>query len=233
MEIQQNKCLANNYRGIALQQTSFKCLTKILNERIINNILDKLPQEQYGFMQGKSTTDAIKVLINNISTSIKKPKGKMFACFVDFAKAFDSVERNILIRKLEDNFNIGGKTLSILKDILKVNFIYISDGIRMSKIITLVRGLLQGDSLSPTLFIMFIADLPNFLKKDIKKLIILLYADYLVFFSDNRSDIQTALKNLEQYILDNKLAVNIVKTKIMKFRKGGYLSRDDKFFPLK
>lgn len=176
----------NNYRGIALQQTSFKCFTKIINNRIINHTIDKLPREHYGFIPGKSTTDAIKVLVNNISETLEKPRGKLYACFVDFSKAFDSVDRDRQVEKLAYNFNMGGKIFTTTKNILQPNNICVFDGSRLSKVILQEKGLLQGDSLSPTLFILYISDLPNSLKENAKNIKILLYADDLVFFIERK-----------------------------------------------
>lgn len=77
-------------------------------------------------------------------------------------------------------------------------------------------GLLQGDSLSPTLFIMFISDIVTYLTSNTENLKVLLFADDLVFYSSSSIDIQIGLKNLGEYCSVNELEVNASKTKIMK-----------------
>lgn len=74
--------------------------------------------------------------------------------------------------------------------------------------------LLQGDSLSPTLF-MFISDIVTYLTSNTENLKVLLFADDLVFYSSSSIDIQIGLKNLGEYCSVNELEVNASKTKIM------------------
>ena len=62
------------------------------------------------------------------------------------------------------------------------------------------------------------------------KLFILLYADDIVIFSETPEDMQSSLNILHNYCNKWKLKVNIGKTKIMVFRKGGILSRNLKFY---
>lgn len=66
----------NNYRGIALQQTAYKCLTKLLNNRLLMNLHDKLPPEQHGFIPGKSTTTPIGEIINDVKAETSKKVAK-------------------------------------------------------------------------------------------------------------------------------------------------------------
>jgi hypothetical protein len=94
----------------------------------------------------------------------------------------------------------------------------------------------QGVSLSPFLFSIYLNDLENFLQgKNVKgtdthlaiedahmylKLLILLYADDTVIFSENEHDMQNALKYFKEYCDKWRLTVNVDKTKIVIFRKG-------------
>ena len=166
----------SNYRGIALLNTVFKVLTKILNWRIMDNIANILPPEQYGFRPGKGTKEAIDILLTHIKSKISVPRGKTYAAFVDFEKAFDSVSRPKLIQKLHSQFNVKGLTLRLIATILGTNFIRIFDGLRKTDPIEQTRGVLQGDSLSPTLFLTFVSDLADLLR-EIPNLNFLFYAD--------------------------------------------------------
>ena len=86
----------------------------------------------------------------------------------------------------------------------------------------------QGDSLSPSLFILYAADLSDAFRD--LEVSFLFYADDLVIFSNNKEDIQNSLDILSEWCLRNHLELNVDKTKIIKFRKGGRISRSDKFF---
>ena len=96
-----------------------KMLTNCLNGRLISVCKkEKLIHiSQIGFKEGYRTSDhifSLKTLLNKYA--LEKPSGKLYACFIDFKKAYDSVWHKGLFSKLE-NFNTGGKFLEIMKDL--------------------------------------------------------------------------------------------------------------------
>lgn len=117
---------------------------------------------------------------------------------------------------------------NLLRNILAPNKITIDDGVQRSSSITQSKGLAQGDCLSPTLFIMYTADLAEKLQLNSPLGDKLFYADDLGIYSPDLKDIQLALDILDTWCRENKIEVNLRKTKIMKFRKGGRLSALDK-----
>ena len=95
----------NNSRGISIVSCFGKLFTSILNNRILawerdHNILTDV---QFGFRSGLSTVDAIFVFQSIINRILCKNK-RLYCCFVDYQKAFDSVDRTKLWKKL---FNSG------------------------------------------------------------------------------------------------------------------------------
>ena len=218
-----------NYRGIALLCCPFKILTSMLNERLKLNIFVNLPPEQFGFQEKKSTNLPLAALINDISNQLETPPGHMYCTFVDFQKAFDNVTRWKLLDKLQNQFSVKGKVLYLIAKLLQSNHIRIDDGVKLSDIITQHHGVMQGDSLSPSLFILFIADLADQLRA-IPNIKFLFYADDLVLYSVCRVSLQRALDILSSWSNGNSLFVNLDKTKVMKFRKGGRLKAGDRFY---
>ena len=91
------KC-PSNYRGITLLPVMGKLFFTILRDRLLHlaKLNDKL---QFGYRQGRRTTDAKFVIITAIQ-SYKKKNKPLFTCFVDFAKAFDSMNHNLLWKNL-------------------------------------------------------------------------------------------------------------------------------------
>lgn len=97
------------------------------------------------------------------------------------------------------------------------------------------RGIMQGDVLSPFLFTLFIADLEDFLRtKGIRgisldhltEVIILAYADDLAILTDSSIEMNKILKALHKYCELNELEINMEKTKIVIFKKGGHAQND-------
>ena len=212
----------NSYRGIALLSHVFKWFTKIIANRLYLFAEERaLPREQFGFRKGRSTFDALFKLRCYIVEGLSIPKTPVFAVFVDFSKAFDMVPRNLLLRKLATLHLIRGKILHVIAVILEFNLIQVFDGVSTSEKILQTRGVQQGDSLSPLLFILFISDLPILLREISCHLKSLLFADDLVLFSTSKEDIQRALDILCSFCKRNKMEVNLDKTKVLKFRRGG------------
>ncbi|KAL1446001.1 hypothetical protein WDU94_006622, partial [Cyamophila willieti] len=217
----------NSYRGIALLDTSYKLYTRILNDRIMKTIDDKLPDEQFGFRRNRSCQKAIAILRHDIKETLNKPKGAMYAIFIDFQKAFDSLDRQILIKSLQ-KIGIQGKTLRAIVNIISYNYLTLDNGVETSKnLIKQEKGIIQGDPLSSTMFIIYVASLPEIFHK-YPSINSLMFADDLVVYSENLEDLKNSMKDLKNWCTTFKMTVNISKTKIMKFRNGGKLKSTDK-----
>ena len=114
---------------------------------------------------------------------------KLYGCFVDFSKAFDTVPRDILISKLE-SVGIKGKVLEIIKMIYTGDKACVKIGNKCSSPFRTNMGVRQGCVLSPTLFNIFLSDIQNDLSiqgenpslsnQDISSL---LWADDILIFS--------------------------------------------------
>ncbi|PSN40569.1 hypothetical protein C0J52_10782 [Blattella germanica] len=66
------------YRGIALESTPLKLLTGILIKRLAEKLESFLPEEQFSFRKGRSTTQAVENLLEQIKQKIGRPKGKLY-----------------------------------------------------------------------------------------------------------------------------------------------------------
>ena len=122
----------NAYRGIALENALLKILTTLLCKRLRHIIDEKLPDSQFGFRSGRSTVQAIQCLQSDIDTAVAHRGGKLHAIFIDFSKAFDTVNRTIIMKKLENTITQGRYLLPVIRDLLTNNWVEISDGIDKS-----------------------------------------------------------------------------------------------------
>ena len=182
-----------------------------------------LPQNQFGFRKSHSTSQAISNLLRDIKDGLSTI-GRYYVCFVDFRKAFDSVDRMVLLTKLL-YLGVGDRMGRAIYSILKDNVIRILDGDQISGEITTDLGVPQGDKLSPLLFSLFLADLSSILSHTRCKTYF--YADDLAIGATVLDEIQHAMRILEKYCYENYLTVSIDKTKVMKFRNGGPLDQGD------
>ena len=142
----------NNYRGVALENTMFKILTKILTDRLTTTVDSLIPENQFGFRPHRSTIQAITALLEAIEEALRHPRGKYHVVFIDYSKAFDLLDRSIITTKLREIVGEENTTTRLIGDMLKNNKIIIKDAVSESEEITQTNGVLQGDPLSPLLF---------------------------------------------------------------------------------
>ena len=97
----------------------------------------------------------------------------------------------------------------------------------LSDPITQTLGVPQGQCLPPHLYTLYTADMPAIVKGGDDYLQCLVYADDLAICSNNLCAIRQSIDRLYKYCSDSYLGINIGKTKIMKFRRGGHLAKSD------
>ena len=152
-------CCPKLYRGISLLSSICKIYTGILNNRITKYLEAEkiICPEQYGFQRGKSCVDHV----YNISTILRKRiknKENTFAAFLDLEKAFYCIDRNLLFFNLLKN-NIRGKMYHTIKLLYSETFNIIRVNNNYTDWFLSNSGVRQGDTLSPTLFNIFINSL--------------------------------------------------------------------------
>ena len=227
-----------NYRGVTLLSVIGKLFTRILNNRLTQWVEDYYIyiEAQAGFRSGMGTTDNIFVLQGLITHMLNEGK-RLYCGFVDFSKAFDYVNRDIIWYKLI-HLGISGKMLNLIKSIyadIKSRVKYKND---LSASYDCYLGVRQGECLSPFLFAMYLNDIEDEFREEgaqgldigLMKLFLLLYADDIIIFSESAEGLQAGFDFLHSYCNRWKLKVNVDKTKVLIFRKGGTISRTQKFY---
>ena len=224
----------DNYRGISLMSCMAKLFLTILNNRLTAFALERniLTRSQLGFVLGNRTSDPHIILNNLVHKYCHKRKKKIFGCFVDFSKAFDSVPRNLLLEKLRKH-NITGKIFDIIKTIYTNDQASVKFGNKFSPKFRTNQGVRQGCVLSPLLFNIFLCDIQetfdkcgNNPKLNNEEISCLIWADDILILSESEEGLQAKLDNLATYCQKNKLEVNTDKTKTMIFTKSGRLLRN-------
>lgn len=207
----------NNYRPIATLSPFAKALERIIFDQLMS-FLDKhsiLYKYQFGFRKNHSTEQAILEITDYLKTAIDN---KEITCgiFLDFSKAFDTVDHCILLSKL-NAYGIRGVPLTWFKSYLTDRKQYVKiDNIESSRN-KMLCGVPQGSTLGPLLFLLYINDLPNVSKK----LLFRIFADDTnVFYSSTNSNdlervINEELPSIYAYCNANKLSINFKKTNYM------------------
>lgn len=149
-----------SYRGISLISCISKVYSSVLNNRIVKfcNNFGIFPDEQNGFRSGRSCEDHIFSLTSMIKNRLSDKKDT-FCAFVDLEKAFDWVNRDLLLYHLLQN-NIKGKMYFAVRSILSNTKSCVQlDKFTKTDWFDNKCGVRQGDNLSPTLFSLHINDL--------------------------------------------------------------------------
>ena len=212
----------NNYRPISILSPINKIFEKIIYSRLINYI-DKsniLYKYQYGFRKKHSTEHALIELVDQIKSSMSN-KEMTCGIFIDLSKAFDTVNHQILLHKLE-HYGIRGKALELFKSYLSNRKQYVQIDKCKSKTLPISCGVPQGSVLGPLLFLLFINDLPKCCPDGKTRL----FADdtTIFFHSDNIDNIITTGKNimiqLTNWFKANKLTLNAEKSSFTIFKSS-------------
>ena len=211
----------SNYRPISLLPQFGKLFEKIIKQRIIDFLEEHnvITAHQYGFRKSHSTELAISDIQNKLLQNLDDNK---ITCtiFLDLAKAFDCVNHEILLQKLE-RYGIRGKLLLLLKSYLSNRYHLTKVNGVESNLRLLEIGVPQGSILGPLLFILFINDLPRITKFDVK-----LFADdtFLSMTDDNLKTLQNKtnieLKKISRWFSANKLTLNVAKSKYMLVKRN-------------
>ena len=220
----------NNYRGICVSSCLGKLFCMILNERLMSHVQDRelIHPSQIGFMPGSRTTDHILTLKTIHDKYVNQQKnGKIYACFVDFRKAFDSVWHEGLFLKLLKN-KIGGRFYDLIKSLYSNTQCAIKCSDYRTTFFPYKRGVRQGCILSPLLFNIYINELPKifqetssdpFVLPDGTTVSSLIYADDLVVLSKSKNGLQNCLNKLYEWSKKWLMEINMKKTKIMILQK--------------
>ena len=225
-----NRLDPNNYRGICVSSSLGKLFCSILNKRLMTYVNENeiIHPCQIGFMPGNRTADHVLTLKTLHDKYVKQHNnGKIYACFVDFKKAFDSVWHDGLFSKLLEN-KIGGRFYDLIKNLYSNTQCAVKVSNNRTPFFPYSRGVRQGCILSPLLFNIYINELPKlfestnsdpFILPNGTSISSLLYADDLIIVSKSKSGLQNCLNTLDSWSKKWLMEVNLKKTKIMIFQK--------------
>ena len=199
-----------NYRPVSLTCIICKVYEKLLRTNILDFLENSINPNQHGFVKNKSC------LTNLLETydciiNLLESGAPVDLIYLDFSKAFDRVPHYRLLEKLE-RIGIKGKLLNIIRDFLTNRKFRVSVEGKFSSLKDILSGIPQGSVLGPLLFLIFINDLPDYVKSSVK-----LFADDVKIIGNatDRTMIDEDLRGLELWGSIWLLDFNYEKCKVL------------------
>jgi len=218
----------DNYRGITVGPVIAKIFAMVLESKLSCWVEEQgiWARGQAGFKKDFCTTDNLFVLQTLIESQAGWKGKKLFTCFVDFRKAFDTIPHAKLWHVLQ-GIGVGGRFLACLRSMYSQDRACVTHPTKgLSNTFACTIGVKQGCPLSPLLFGLYIDALePRIAALDdddgldlagtpVK---LLLYADDLVLMSRTQRGLQKQLDELGKFYDERDLMVNVKKTKVVVF----------------
>ena len=194
-----------------------------------HSAIEFIPEEQHGFVGGRSTMSAVGELMAGVEGAWMAGGQPIYRVFVDFRAAFDRASREA-IAHIVDGLVAGRRLRSLVREVLREDLVTVVDGDRVMGSITQTTGVAQGDCLSPLLFVLLLGGFPRELREEVRSVRVVCYADDVVLFGKHRQAVQIALRTLEKFCVGKGLVINREKTVAVKFRRGGRVAKDDRFW---
>jgi len=219
-----------NYRPVTLNSSIAKIYEKCFYKRLIHflDVNSIIAKEQHGFQKGKSTTGAVANALEEIVSALENKK-KVAGLFLDLSKAFDCVDHNLLIEKLE-RYGVRGLPLDWCKTYLSkrkqcVRLEFEHNGGRESvdsPFLEVEFGVPQGSVMGPLFFLVYINNIVEHIKeREGENCKPILYADdsNLIILANSMSDLEdrsnSILKDIIGFLKGLNLVVNPSKTNAM------------------
>ena len=217
---QGSRSLCNNYRPISVLSALSKIFERcILNQLIFHfNMENILVSNQFGFRAGKTTTNSLVDLVDDITKAIDKGSYATFI-FLDLSKAFDTVNQSILLSKLDLHGNRASENQWFKSYLSKRKQKVFINGVE-SNFYLLQSGVPQGSILGPFLFIVYINDMV----RATNYFTVRLFADDTSLtavgsdFDVLIQQINSELPPVYEWLCSNKLTLNLSKTRYLVFQ---------------
>ena len=213
------RCWQAQFWLIRALSTVSKVLEAILKKRMVNFLLKHsfFNNNQFGFLPRKSTSEALVTHLNEIVNNLERSK-TVFGLYLDLAKAFDTVNHDILFEKLH-RAGFRGDFYNWLKSCVQNRQQCVVYNGNRSEWRQVICGVPQGSTLGPLLFLVYVNSIlelplqgPVFSFADDTAIV---YSG--VDFEESRKKCETDLETLTHWFIFHKICPNLKKTKLIQY----------------
>ena len=208
-----DKSQPTNYRPVSLTCVSLKVMEVIITGELQDYLSQHrlISDRQHGFRKSRSCLTNLLSAREDIEALVNAQE-EVDVLYVVFSKAFDSVNHDLLLNKLEV-VGVGGRLLVWLKSYLTQRRHAVKIGGKLSSWHSVVSGVPQGSVLGPCLFNIYVNELPSLLSNCV------MYADDLKFWNSDPEVLQRDLDILDVWSTQNVLPLNPAKCAILRIRR--------------
>ena len=211
-----SKSDVQNYRPISLTSLVVKVMERIVRDELMNQCSGLLDPRQHGFLPQKSCSTQLLQFCDSLSLSLNR-NIRSDVIYFDFAKAFDSVNHDLILEKLKFSYGVDGKLLAFIKNYLTDRWQSVVVNGSVSTCLSVLSGVPQGSILGPSLFVLFINDITTGLSSGTN---IMLYADDTKIWREMVKDedyyiIQRDIDYLLDWAMRNKMKFHPSKCKVL------------------
>ena len=194
------------YRPISLLSKLSLSFERVDFKKMYKFIAPKLSTRQFGFLKGRSTITQLLLFLTEAYYANEK-NIELYAFYLDFAKAFDTVRHHLILTKLRQ-FGIGGDLLKLIHSYLigRKQFVEINGTSSTFRVI--ISGVLQGFIVGPLLFLVFIDNLPNSCSESL----MFLFADDCKSISSDLPALERDFHSCLRSAQENLMTSNLSKT---------------------
>jgi hypothetical protein len=216
-----SKLQVENYRPVAILCSLAKVLEMALHARILPQCMPYITPAQHAFLPKRSVTTNLVSLVSFMSKELDDKK-QVDIIYLDFQKAFDRVDNDVLLRKLGDMGVVPG-LLKLFASYLSERRQFVRYGPYHSASYKTLSGISQGSNLGPLLFNILINDLPA----QVQSSMIMMFADdvkviKVIHTSNDCMDLQRDINAVYRWSTLNKLNFNIKKCEMMSFTRSSF-----------
>ncbi|MCP4459038.1 MAG: hypothetical protein GY816_13600, partial [Cytophagales bacterium] len=190
-----SKSDVQNYRPISLTSIVVKVMERIVRDELMARCSGLIDSRQHGFLPQKSCSTQLIQFCDSLSLSLNR-NIRSDVIYFDFAKAFDSVNHDLILYKLKYTFGIDGMLLAFIRNYLSDRWQSVIVNGATSASLHVISGVPQGSILGPSLFVLFINDISSGLSLGTNNM---LYADDTKIWREmiNEDDFNTMQKDTD------------------------------------